>query len=286
MHASPEPIRRRRDKISIPAIWVAVALSILVHIMVMWQWMPQLRRMAREPAEHAKGPPLIVQLAPRAAARPAPEPAPATTPPPRAAAERPARKPVQKPAPEPRPPVLALPRQSPQPAPPPAPPEARPRAAPPEGDLASYIEARRKARGDTPAPAPRPAEPGVEDERTRANRLAAANLGTDRTPTYDSQARRSGGIFQIQRLTFDHAEFVFFGWNPDIRRNTTQLIEVRLGTHPNIRIAVVRRMITLIREHEQGDFTWDSHRLGRIVSLSARPRDTVWLEDFLMREFF
>ena len=58
---------------------------------------------------------------------------------------------------------------------------------------------------------------------------------------------------------------MFFGWNKDIRRNSTQRIEVSKGDNANIRIAVVRRMIGIIRDHESGDFTWVSRRLGRDV---------------------
>jgi hypothetical protein len=47
----------------------------------------------------------------------------------------------------------------------------------------------------------------------------------------------------------------------------------------------VRRMIELIREHYQANFSWDSHRLGRVVTLSARKEDSVGLEDFLLNEF-
>ncbi|MNC97247.1 hypothetical protein D3C83_148520 [compost metagenome] len=49
---------------------------------------------------------------------------------------------------------------------------------------------------------------------------------------------------------------------------------------------MVRRMIELIRSHYQGDFHWESHRLGRTVVLSARRPDQRALEDFLLREFF
>ena len=35
-----------------------------------------------------------------------------------------------------------------------------------------------------------------------------------------------------------------------------------------------------------GNFNWDSHRLGRVVILSARIDDNAGLETFLMREFF
>ena len=93
-------------------------------------------------------------------------------------------------------------------------------------------------------------------------------------------------MFSIQRMSYDSAEFTFFGWNKDIQRNSLQLIEVRKGDAPDIRIAVVRRMIAIIREQEKEDFVWESKRLGRNVMLSARPRDTRGLEDFLMREFF
>jgi hypothetical protein len=42
----------------------------------------------------------------------------------------------------------------------------------------------------------------------------------------------------------------------------------------------------LIRTHYQGNFNWDSRRLGRVIVLSARPEDNAELEAFLMREFF
>ncbi|MGZ5116205.1 MAG: hypothetical protein ACXWCY_19330 [Burkholderiales bacterium] len=162
-----------------------------------------------------------------------------------------------------------------------------PRAAP-AGDLASYIEAKRQARGESAPSVPSVGSASntqpAEDDNARANRIAAANLGTDRTPTFG--ADRGGGIFSIQRMSYDYAEFLFYGWNKDIRRNTTQLIEVRKGTNSDIRLAVVRRMIVIIREHEDGDFVFESRRLGRNITLSARPRDTAGLEDFLMREFF
>ena len=125
----------------------------------------------------------------------------------------------------------------------------------------------------------------MEDDNARANRLAAANLGSNRKPVFGPE-RRGGGVFHIQRMGYDYAEFLFFGWNKDIRRNTQQLIEVRKGGNSDMRIAVVRRMIAIIREHEQGDFVWESQRLGSNVILSARAKDNAGLEEFMMREFF
>jgi hypothetical protein len=51
-------------------------------------------------------------------------------------------------------------------------------------------------------------------------------------------------------------------------------------------LAVVRKIIEIIRAHEPGDFIWVSRRLGRQVALSARSGDNAALEDFIMRDFF
>lgn len=152
------------------------------------------------------------------------------------------------------------------------------------------VEARRRARSEPSAPAA-PAEtvasaPPSEDENARANRIAAANLGTGAKPTFGADPRRGGGVFTIQHMAYDYAEFLFYGWNKDIRRNTAQVIEVRKGSNSDIRIAVVRRMIAIIRDHEKGDFVWQSPRLGRNITLSARARDNAALEAFMYREFF
>jgi hypothetical protein len=45
-------------------------------------------------------------------------------------------------------------------------------------------------------------------------------------------------------------------------------------------------MIELIRKEKTGDFEWDSHRLGRVVKMSARAEDTAELQAFLMKEMF
>ncbi len=35
-------LRTRRDGVTIPKIWVTVALSFILHLAVMWRWLPQL----------------------------------------------------------------------------------------------------------------------------------------------------------------------------------------------------------------------------------------------------
>jgi hypothetical protein len=193
--------------------------------------------------------------------------------------------------PSPAPPAIAFNRPPPDvPTPPPARPDiVAPAPAPPpaDGDLKSYIEAQRRARAQAaPDAAAESAAQQVEDDRARSNRIAAANLGALRAQTFGYDPTRGGGVFQIVRMGYDSAEFVFFGWNKEIRRNTKQQIEVRKGENSDIRIAVVRKMISIIREYEREDFLWESYRLGRSLTLSARARDNAGLEDFMMREFF
>jgi hypothetical protein len=289
--------REDRRGITIPTIWLALVLSLLIHLAAVWPWHPPVLRPSSEQSERESGrSSLSVQLAPRPTPAPERQRSPAVQPqlPPQARAQRPRVAPRARAEPN----VLALNRAVPNVPPalapaipivpaPTTPAPIAPRAAP-AGDLASYIEAKRQARDESAPSAPSVGSASntqpAEDDNARANRIAAANLGTDRTPTFG--ADRGGGIFSIQRMSYDYAEFLFFGWNKDIRRNTTQLIEVRKGTNSDIRLAVVRRMIVIIREHEDGDFVFESRRLGRNITLSARPRDTAGLEDFLMREFF
>jgi hypothetical protein len=168
-------------------------------------------------------------------------------------------------------------------APPPKPvPKSPPSVAEAYPDLAAYVAARRAARGEAASGTAAP----DEVENSKRDRIVAANLASINTPTFGAATRHSGGLFQITQLHSDAAEFTFFGWNRDIGRRATQRIEVRRGNASDIRIAVVRRMIAIIREYEQEDFTWRSVRLGREVTLSARAVDNAGLEDFLMREFF
>ena len=287
-----ELVRSRAPDLANRRLWGALALSVLVHLAFVWK-IPSVT--LSRPADEKHPGPLIVELTPppRPPERPR-EPAPTQ---PREPAQPRAQAPTRPPAKArerkpPAPPVIA--RREPggtrAPAPPDIPIQAPTPAPPrPSGDLSDYVEARRRARGETP-PRPAPAQESVasapaEDENARANRIAAANLGLDRKPTFGPD-RKGGGVFQITRMGYDSAEFIFYGWNKDIGRNTSQLIEVRKGGHSDMRTAVVRRMIGIIRDHEQGDFVWESHRLNRNVTLSARLRDDAGLQAFLMREFF
>lgn len=271
---------------------VAIALSLAIHGAALWEWWQLPQPITPEVNASARVAPLTAQLTPALrepeAAPPPPSPpsVPRVTPAPRTKppvllAERSSAPPIVTPeiaaVPAPTPPQ-PLPMQPPAPTPVPiAPPIAQ--AYP---DLSSYIAAKRRARGESESGSSSPSE----DEKARRNKIVTANLASINTPTFGADTRSSGGMFQITQLNLDSAEFTFFGWNRDIRRRASQRIDVRRGEHGDIRVAVVRRMIAIIREYEQEDFTWRSNRLGRDVTLSARASDNEGLEQFMLREFF
>ncbi len=145
-------------------------------------------------------------------------------------------------------------------------------------DLSEYIKARRRAEGifDNPESAP-PASgspPMSADEARMAN--VRRNLQTPGT----------SGIFQILRIGPRTAEFSFRAWTTGQSNPRLQTIQVDAGPDGDVERAIIRRMIELIRQYYKEDFNWESHRLHRVVVLSAREKDTTGLEDFLMREFF
>ena len=282
---------------------VAVAMSALLHAAALFLLVPQLAKNALTPGA-IDGPvsaPISVSLAPRA--RPPQPPVEASAP--SADAVRPT--PAPRPLPEPRrppPPRAALPPQrspevfrSPEPAPVPLPapiPEARveprpslpperraepPPSPPVETDLAAYIAARRAERGES--------APAVESDAARRDRALQRNLASLNAPRpFAGDPKSGGGLFQVTLKSYDFAEFRFYGWNRDVRRTIPQRFEVRKGANPTIDIAIVKRMVEIIRETERGDFVWRSERLGRDITLSARPEDNDRLEQFLLKDLF
>lgn len=147
-------------------------------------------------------------------------------------------------------------------------------------DLSDFInqaKARRRAEGlfdDSEAMPSNAAKQPTADEIRMANiRRNLQNPGTS-------------GIFQILRIGPRTAEFSFRAWTTGQSNPRLQTIQVTAGPDGSIERAIIRRMIDLIREYYKEDFNWESHRLHRVVVLSAREKDTAGLEDFLMREFF
>ncbi len=147
-------------------------------------------------------------------------------------------------------------------------------------DMASYVkmqQAKRQASETDAAKQNAEAvarEIGPSEDEKRSERIKA------------NFKRGSNGLFNISSLTSRHATFSFKGWTNDYSNAQLQFFEVEATGNQNIKLLIVKRMISLIREHYQGDFNWESHRLDRVVVQSARLEDNAGLEEFLMKELF
>jgi outer membrane biosynthesis protein TonB len=275
--------RPRHDGVTIPTIVIWMVLSVLLHVALLL-WAPPL---TKPNTEEPVPPPLTAYLQ-SAPQPPAPQPPMVVPPPPRATRATPSppkqpAQPAQPPAPvialakpQPAAPSFTTPASPPEPPPKPAPQATTP---PPEADFAAMVAARRRARGEE-------GPPSENETANRGTQVAAASK-TQPTITFGERPPTpSGGLFQIRRRGYDYAEFMFFGWNQNFGRAVPQLIEVRKDGNADIDIAVVRRIIALIRDHERGDFQWYSRRIGKNLTLSARARDNAGLEEFMLLEFY
>jgi hypothetical protein len=217
-----------------------------------------------------------------------------------------------------RPPPVAVPDQAPPPAPAPAPVKSKP--TPRTVIAASKPSPLMPA---VPIEPPRPPEPLVPEKKAPAppslsdfiaarkaqrqaqeeaiSRYNSAMRAAENDPNADesanaairrnmqSLARRgdgTSGVFRITHKGTRTGAFAFRGWSGDASNSWRQTYEVDAGLGGNVELAIVKKMIELIRMHYQGDFNWESQRLGRVVVLSARQADNAGLEEFLMKEFF
>jgi outer membrane biosynthesis protein TonB len=158
--------------------------------------------------------------------------------------------------------------------------ETKREEAPPEMDMSEMLAKRRQARGATD-----PSTSTEESEAARGTRNALANIAGVNNRGRDD-ANESGGVFSISNKTFHSMDLKFRGWNPNFKRRWLTSVTVEQGGDPDIETAVVKKMIELIRREKTGDFEWDSHRLGKVITMSAREKDTAELQAFLMKEMF
>ena len=175
----------------------------------------------------------------------------------------------------------AKPRKSTAPTPPlsPAPTPASRQSV--QQDFSTQLQAARQQREANTAP-----ESGESSEPVpTANEIARANIQAQRGWMGIDKAK-SGGIFEVRDKTPFRATLIFRGWNPNTSRNAMQLIPIELGNADNIEIAIINQMIVIIRQKTQEDIPWRSQRLGRVITLSARLKDTAALQQFLMQEMF
>jgi outer membrane biosynthesis protein TonB len=260
-------MREYQVVIRVRGIDIAVFVSVLLHALLLALPVKQ----PPPPIGAAPGPMNVVIVTPQEPAPPQPvsppEPQPTARPLPTPAIIA-RRTPVERPAPK-------VPERAVEPTPTPAP--------APQVDMLAMIESRRAQRRAAEAAAAR-GEPPAQSGEPSPQDTATASL--NRNLQSLSGREGVGGVFQILRKGTRTAEFAFNGWRPDSQRKWREVIEVDAGLNGNVELAIVKRMIELIRTHYSGDFQWESHRLGRVVTLSARAEDSEGLEDFMLREFF
>lgn len=280
----PSPIFNR-DQLRTAA---GIGISLLLHALLLLLFGSQLPKPPEASGSESRAP-LVVELnlqplgpkaAPPPAASPAPQPRPQSAKPqpelkPRSDKPR-SDKPVVKKQAAPRPPEAS--RAEPQP---PAP--AMPEQAAPPTDMSEMVAAARARRRGAGTPSPGEM-PGEQDARPQGDEVARANVARS-----IAQARGrsgAGGVFQITHKGTREATFLFRGWDNDSGAALREMVRVDAGPNGNVEDAIVRKMIEIIRKHQPGDFSWNSRRLGRVVTLSARREDNAGLEDFLKKEFF
>jgi hypothetical protein len=294
---------RRRDTVAIPTVWLAVLLSLLIHGIALFITLRTVHPItASEPNENERTSSLAVQLAPESekrappAATPPPSPPPTVALAPRRSGRRPAAsrhgRPRHAASARPRsaadrgtPTIPVAPRVEPVPAP--TAPRETPAPRPVEGDLASYVEARRRERGEVTSATSAP-------PRRRAARDRTASASTARwRPTSASTRRRRSATTRATPAACSRSSA-----SSTTPRTSTSSASTRRsiatpsrrsrcdgGNASDIRVAVVRKMIEIIRDEVSGDFTWMSRR-GGIATLSARPADNAQLEAYILHDIF
>ena len=154
-----------------------------------------------------------------------------------------------------------------------------PQLAPPV-DMMAYVNQKRLARQD------------AEISAAKINAEATAKeLGPSAEQLRDEKIKRNfengtNGIFEITSLGSRNATFAFRGWTNDFGNSRKEFFEVEAKSGQDVRLIMIKKMISLIRQHYKGDFNWESHRLNRTIIMSARVEDSEGLEDFMMAEFF
>lgn len=261
---------------------IALIFSVLIHALILFLVVP---KMESSPPESVSTT-IQVSLAPAKQAEPTPPPPQAE----QVVSEKPPE-PVKEPIKKPKTPKVMT-QQTKLDALPPtfkvpdviASPKPSPEVQPPEEttfpDMQSYMKAQQAKRHSTEFDAARQnaeavaKEIGPSEEEKRDQRIAKNLQGG------------AGGTFTLTSLSGRHATFSFNGWVNSLSNQKQQYFEVEAKSGQDVRVLMIKQVISFIRESYQGDFPWDSKRLGKVITLSARPEDNSSLEEFLMTEFF
>jgi len=257
---------------------IAFVISLLIHAVILFFVVPKIQLdKIKEPTTFE----VELALPEQAKVIPEPPPEPDLNPLQELPAEPLPQKKIitQKPNKNTKPPVFSVPEVLPTAKPEPQT-LPQPQEKPQETDMFAALNAKRAVRDQS------------ESEAAKVNAEAAAReIGSSDDEKRDAKIKRNfqngiNGVFEITRLESRSASFTFLGWTSSLSNAHREFFEVEASQGEDVRRVMIRRMIALIRVHYQGDFDWESHRLGRTVVMSARLEDSAGLEDFLMTEFF
>lgn len=251
-------------------------VTVALHLLLVAIWLFQPKAEHHTPPKAGESIVWLPPLKPSKPTPPAAQPAPKQSA--KAAPAKPKRTPPRVTQVQRLPDTITLPDEKPVEPPKPQPKEET-KLAPDETDMAAYIAKRRQARGA------RSEQPAEETDAQRGMRNALANIAAI-NGRGGQDPNETGGVFEVTNKTFSRADLKFRGWNPNFKRRWLTAVSVERGSEPDIETAIVKKMIELIRKEKSGDFEWDSHRLNKVVTLSARPQDTQELMAFLYKEMF
>ena len=149
-----------------------------------------------------------------------------------------------------------------------------------------------------PTPADQPVDMMALVNANRLRRQAdeqsatAKERGTPNEDQRDAVIKRNlaqegtNGIFQTRDIGLHTAQLSFKGWKNNYNNARLEIFDVQAKPGETIELAIVRKMIVIIRKDYSGDFQWESTRQGRSITKSARVEDTAELEQFLLKEMF
>ncbi len=259
--------RRRRDVVAIPTVWLTLILSLLTHFAMLWYFLPQIPHPTGNGPDAGKaGSTLVAQLQPM--------PPPAASPPARTSpgsrrrhpfAPHPARR--RREGPRRHASLPRIPAQA-------AADHARAAAGRhrschrrPRKRTSRPMSQRAARSGEShDAPGRAPAEVGVRNRNERRDRddRRQSRVGPAAADVWLRSRGPAEASSSSSACPTRFAEFWFTGWDKDIGRRAKQLIDVRRGTNSDIRLAIVRRIISIIRDEVKEDFSWKSERSGRV----------------------
>jgi len=268
---------------------VALLFSILVHLMLLWIFAPRLFSMG---VPIKDSPPLEITLGPpqkKEVAKSEPMPLPQEVVPeaiPEPAKPKPKRIIKEKSKlPKQVEPVKTAKRSD---LTVPTPPEKTKEPAPsissdplPGEDMQAYIKRQKEAKLAAEGYSKQDAE-----EVLASSNEPSAGERRDAKIKENLNLNGTNGIFEVRELGLHSAQFSFKGWKNNINSARLEIFDVHVPDGMDAKRAVIKKMIEIIRREYNGDFNWDSRRLGRVIVLSARLEDNEALEDFLMNEFF